>query len=368
VERATTGTPPRRRRGRAAWALVLLAPICGELTFSAVGMPFMWIAFPFLVPMYGAGVLLVRELTVRAGGSWPSLAVMGLVYELAEDGIGLQALTSPVIYNAAEWGPRVLGVNLTYWESQIGYHIAFSVLIPILLTNLIFPELRHTPYLRRRGLVGTAVTTAAGIAMLRLTFAASEDPGYRAPLPVVVGLLVAIISLSYVALRVLPRRFPARQPGHAGRAPVSGSVPAPRTAGSVAGAVTLAFLGLLMPAGHPPDGPALGEGAFVILPMTVAAALAVGTMLLIGRWSSSPEFTDRHRIWLAGAALVAHTLFVVLTAVLHVEDALSTTLAVTTGPVTIGVTIYLLARLANRVEAGPDAPTTRLPRISEPRR
>ena len=93
--------------------------------------------------------------------------------------------------------------------------------------------------------------------------------------------------------------------------------------------------------------------------------------MLIGRWSSSPEFTDRHRIWLAGGALVAHTLFVVLTAVLHLEDALSTIVAVTTGPVTIGLTIYLLSRLANRVEAGPDAPTTRLPRVprtSEPHR
>ncbi|MHA6621830.1 hypothetical protein [Pseudonocardia sp. DLS-67] len=335
---------PRHRGSRAAWVLVLLAPVCGELTFSAVGMPIMWIAFPFLVPMYGAGVLLIRELTVRAGGGWPSLVVMGLAYELVEDGLGLQALTSPTMYNASAWGPRVLGLNLTYWESQVGYHIVFSVLIPILLTNLVFPELRQAPYLRRRGTFFVAVTAVAGIAMLRLTFAASEDPGYRAPLPVVVGLVVATVALGVVALRILPRYARAGR-GHVDRAARTGSVPAPGVAGTVAGMVTLAYLGLLMPAGHPPAGPAVGEGAFVYLPMTVAAGLAVGILLLIRRWSLSPEMTDRHRIWLAGGALVAHTLFVVLAAVLHMEDTLSTVVAVTTGPITIGVTVLLLARL-----------------------
>jgi hypothetical protein len=31
-------------------------------------MPIMLLAFPLLVPMYGAEVLLIREVTVRAGG------------------------------------------------------------------------------------------------------------------------------------------------------------------------------------------------------------------------------------------------------------------------------------------------------------
>ena len=50
----------RRRSRKAAWTLVVLAPVCGELVFSAVGMPIMWLVFPLLVPMYGAGVLLIR--------------------------------------------------------------------------------------------------------------------------------------------------------------------------------------------------------------------------------------------------------------------------------------------------------------------
>ena len=82
---------------------------------------------------------------MRVGGGWPTLVVLGLVYELAEDGFGLQALTSPVMYHAAEWGPHVLGLNLTYWESQVGYHVVFSVLIPIVLTDLLFPAAGTRP-------------------------------------------------------------------------------------------------------------------------------------------------------------------------------------------------------------------------------
>ncbi|GAB2712396.1 hypothetical protein [Nocardia thraciensis] len=64
-------------RLRAAWALVLLAPVCAELTFTAVAVPVTWLLLPLLLVMYGAGVLLVRELVVRAGGGWPSLAAGG---------------------------------------------------------------------------------------------------------------------------------------------------------------------------------------------------------------------------------------------------------------------------------------------------
>ncbi|GAB3742705.1 hypothetical protein [Microlunatus parietis] len=334
----------RRRRGRAAWLLLLLAPLCAELAFSAVSMPIMWLAFPFLIPMYGLGVLVIRELVIRSGGGWPSLLLMGLVYELAEDGLGLQALTSPVLYNAAEWGPRVLGLNLTYWESQVGYHLTFSVLIPVMITNLVFPELRAEPYLRRRGLIISGIAAALGIAMLKIVFTSTTDPGYLAPLPFLVGLVAVMGVLSFVALRILPRRWPAAAPPVADRGGTGPPVPPPPVAALIAAAATLIFLGLLMP-GDPMQGPAIGEGSFVLLPMTVAAAVAITVAVLIVRWHNA-GMSDRHRIWLAGGALVAHTLFPIVTTILHPVDQLTTTVALTAGPAMIVVTVLLLARLA----------------------
>lgn len=82
-------------RRRAAWTLALMTTLCAELTFTAVAVPSAWLLLPLLLVMYGAGVLLIRELVVRTGGGWPGPVVLGLAYQLAEDGLGLQALTSP---------------------------------------------------------------------------------------------------------------------------------------------------------------------------------------------------------------------------------------------------------------------------------
>ncbi|HWM17199.1 MAG TPA: hypothetical protein VNP97_11485, partial [Microbacterium sp.] len=314
MEKHVAKAAPTRGRLRAAWTLILLAPLCAELAFSAVGMPIMWVAFPFLIPMYGLGVLVVRDLVARAGGGWASLLVMGLVYELAEDGLGLQALTSPTLYDAAEWGPRIFGFNLTYWETQVGYHAVFSVLIPVVLTDLIFPAHRGRPYLRNGGLIGTAIAAVIGIAMLKVVFTSTTDPGYFAPLPFLGGVIVVMFALSFMALRILPGRFPTR-PTTSKR-----SIPRPVIAGMIAGVATLAFLSLLMPMTNPPDSPAIGRGAFVLIPMTVAAIIGIGMAVVIARWNASTQMTDMHRIWLAGGALVGHTLFVIIAAVLYPAD------------------------------------------------
>jgi hypothetical protein len=358
VDRPAQDTSTAGRR-RAAWTLVALAPVSAEATFSGVTMPAMWLLFPGLVVMYGAGVLFLRELVVRSGGGLPSLLVAGLVYELVEDGIGLQALTSPHLYNAAEWGPRVLGFNTTYWESQIGYHAVFSVLIPVTLADLLFPRHRGRPYLRRGGLHITGFAAVTGVALLRVVVAGGQDPGYQAPLAVVLGISAAAAVLLHVGLRVLPRRSPApRTAGHAPR-PVSAAV--------VAGLAAGCFLGLLMPAGLPPDGPdgpAVGSGMWVLLPMALAATTAVLAGRLVHRWSRTADWSDMHRIWLVGGALVGRTLFAVVTAPAAYEyDWQRASVAIAVGTAMIAAMAFLLARLARRVRRStavgrpPDAPT-----------
>ncbi|MGP3935625.1 hypothetical protein [Nonomuraea sp. KM88] len=289
-----TGTGTKGRK-RAAWTLVALAPICAEMTFGALPLSMIWL-LPLLVPMYGAGVLLIREAVRRTGGSWPSLLVLALVYELAEDGIGLQALTSPTLYHAAEWGPRVFGLNTTYWESQIGYHAVFSVMIPIMLADLLHPAHRDRPYLRRGGLVGVGVVALLGVAMLRVLIPPVMDPGYQAPLPALAAFAVAGAVLSVLALKVLPGRTPAP--------PAGASAPKPAVVGLLAALATAAFLGLLIPI-VPAFG---GRGWWAVVAMILAAAVAVAAVVLLHRWSGA-GWTDTHRVWLAGGALVSHTLF-----------------------------------------------------------
>ncbi len=216
-----------------------------------------------------------------------------------------------------------------------------------MITNLVFPELRAEPYLRRRGLIISAIAAVLGIAMLKIVFTSTTDPGYLAPLPFLIGLVIVMIALSFVALRILSKRFPITAAPAVAR-DVRPPVPRPLIAGLITAAATLIFLGLLMPPGNPPQGPAIGQGTLVFLPMAVAAAVAITTAVLIIRWHHA-GMSDLHRIWLAGGALVGHTLFPVAMAVLHPTDVLTTTVALTTGPVVILVTVLLLVRLAKRV-------------------
>ncbi|ALE73517.1 MULTISPECIES: hypothetical protein [unclassified Pseudonocardia] len=321
-----------RRRNRAPWVLALLTTLCAELTFTAVAVPFTWLLVPLLMVMYGAGVLVLREAVVRVGGGWPSLVLMGVAYQIAEDGLGLQALTSPRMYGAADWGLRALGVNWTYWESQIGIHVVLSVLVPIAITDLLFPAQRARPYLGDRGLAGTGVLAVVGVLGLRHLISATEDPGYRTPWGFTLLFVALIVALGLVALTVLPRLRTA-----AGR-PAARTAPRPGVVGFVSGYLTMAFLTTLLPLGLG-STMLLGDLMSPVQRLIIAPLTAVAFGLLVLRWQAGANWGDRHRIWLFGGILVSHTAFMMP----------GSPTSALVGALTIAAEVYLLTRLAGHL-------------------
>jgi hypothetical protein len=283
---------------RAAWTLVVLTPVIAELAWGSTPMTMAWLTLLWM-PIYGAGVLLIREAWVRSRRPWLALVPLGLAYELVEDGIGLQALTSPNLYHAADWGVRVLGFNVTYWEANAAYHTVFSVLVPIAITHLLFPSHRGRPYLRTPGTVVTAVVALLGVALLRVAIPPFEDPTYVAPLAVPLASAVVAALLAVVALRVLPPRRDA--------APAAGPVPAPWALGAGAAVVSAVVLWTMWP-GHFQGQPAGTHGLWALVPMVAGLLLAVGSGVAVSRWAGRAAWTDRHVLCLVGGLLVAHTL------------------------------------------------------------
>ncbi|MCE0762282.1 hypothetical protein LWC35_05060 [Pseudonocardia kujensis] len=250
------------------------------------------------MPIYGAGALLIREVVLRRGRGWPSILLLAIAYEIVEDGIGLQALSSPRLYDAASWGARILGINAPYWEANALYHAVFTVSVPIALTDLLFPAHRARPYLGRTGTAVAAVMAVLGVAVLRLTVPPSQDPGYQAPLPVVLGCLVLVLALVALALRVLP-------PTHT--APAKPAAP-PRLVvlyGASATA-TLVFFGLSFPV-FGQQQPAFTHGLAVLVPMGVTAVTAIACYRFLSRAAARPAWTQRHTLAVVGGALVAHS-------------------------------------------------------------
>ncbi|MGR6920088.1 hypothetical protein ACU635_38140 [[Actinomadura] parvosata] len=337
--------PPTGGR-RAALLLAVITPVIAELTLGNPPLSQIWLMLLW-IPIYGAGTVLIRELVRRRRGGWPSILLLGLAYGIVEEGLVLQALSSPTMYGVAGWAPRILGLNSAYAELNLPYHAVFSVALPILLADLAFPSLRERPYLKRTGIVVAAVVFVLGGVLLRLTVAASIDPGYQAPAGVLAAYVAAVALLAVVALRILPPRPAPRMGSHpapdaASRSEPSGAAPVPWVAGVLGAGVGFGYLALLFPFGGAVR-PAFTHGGWVALPMLVAAAVAVGAGWLVRRWAASGGWTDRHSLFLAGGALAGHTAFGVVANAATLADKLELS--------ALGVvTIALVALLGRRTE------------------
>jgi hypothetical protein len=311
--------------------LILMAPVVAELLLGStpITQP---IALLFELPIYGAGALLIRELVCRSGRGWISILLLGSAYGIVEEGLALQSFFNPTLYSASHWGARIFGINGVYVEAMLIYHAVWSVTIPILLTELLFPSRRSTPYLGWFGLIVTALFYVFGVLLTMLGAHTLLAPGYWAP-PVLLGLAtLAVLVLTVVALGVLPRKM--------SQSPQQFDVPPPWMTLLISGIAGFACLALLIELGR--VVPAFTRGLLVLVPMLGALALVAVVALLVHRWSRTPYWSDLHRLALVSGALVAHTLLGILHFHYTVLDRL--------GLIVLGlVMIVLLALLAIQV-------------------
>ncbi|MEU1736860.1 hypothetical protein [Streptosporangium sp. NPDC020145] len=363
-------TANRKGGRRAALLLAVVTPLVAEFTLGNPPLRMAWILLLW-IPIYGAGTVLVRELVRRAGTGWAGVLLLGAAYGVVEEGLALQALSSPTMYGAAGWAPRILGLNSAYAELQIPYHAVFSAVIPILLTDLVFPSLRDRPYLGRLGLWPAGTVFVLGALLLRVTVVTSIDPGYRAPAAVLAGCAAVVALLTAAGLRL---RFPtgvfptgstgstgpvgpteptglagpakpAKPTGLTGPAKPTGPAGPPGlvVAGVFGVVVVFGYLALLFPFGGA-TRPFFTHGGWVAVPMTAAAVLAVGAGWLLRRWTAGGLWTDGHSLALAAGALVAHTAFGLVSNADTVADRISLA--------AVGVVMAaLLALLGRRVRS-----------------
>jgi hypothetical protein len=273
---------PRPRNRRAALVLALLAPLCAEVSLGTVPLRMAW-AYLIFAPIYSAGALFLREILRRTGGGYGNVLLLGVAYGLVEEGLSLQSLTSPHLYGAAGWGPRLFGVNTAYTELNLVYHALFSVAIPVILVEFLFASHGRAPYLRRGGVLAAGVIALLGAALLRVSVPPSDDPGYTMPL-----LAVVIVALLAAAVIVLARRVRLR-PARRWAAP-----PIPVVVG-VAAVAAFGFLALLWPFGNATHSRSMTGAAVIVVVAGYAA------------WNVA--WTSRGLVAASFGALVGHTLF-----------------------------------------------------------
>jgi hypothetical protein len=286
------------RRYLPVLVLFVLAPLVAEVLLGATTISRIGGLLPVSL-LYGGGAVLIRELARRRGAGWGRIALLGAAYAVVEEGLAIQSLFNPDLFNAGVLGGRALGVNWVWSQWTVGYHVVWSIIIPILLAELLFPARRAEPWLGRTGVAVAGVVYALGALAIAAIFRLIITPDFRAPVVLLVGAALLIIGLVGLALGrpAVPTATTAPEPVLLKDAPAAWVV------GLVVAVAALAWFALL---GLPDT---LRAGALVLVPMLGELALIAGVAALIQHWSASRGWSDVHRLALACGPLPASMLF-----------------------------------------------------------
>ncbi|EFC83258.1 hypothetical protein [Parafrankia sp. EUN1f] len=208
----------RRTRLIAATGLAVLAPICAEYLIGyadSISRPLTMLAgLIIFVPLYGTVAVLIREITRRVGGGWPTLILLAAAFGLTQAGLVDQSLFNPHLTGDPTWDddrtPTLLGgtgLSVYYLLNFLTGHIIWSFTAPIVVVESYVPRLADRPWLHRPGILTLTVLYLAAAALIHddasRTFRAS--PTQLAATALAVVLLTAA---AFAAPRPAPRRTP----------------------------------------------------------------------------------------------------------------------------------------------------------------
>jgi hypothetical protein len=290
---STTGLSKWQRVGPIL-ALAVLSPVIGEVMSGATLLSYIVVLLPEIM-VWGCGTLMIREAVRRWRGGWTSMLLLGLALSIAEEFVIQQTSIAPLPWLGSNPGyGRVWGVNWPYFAFMLGFESVWIVLVPVQVTELLFPERRDQPWLRSRGLVISGVVFLIGSFVAWFSWTqmarpfAFHAPVYHPPVATVgLGLLaIVLLGIAAYAARAVGRVATPRTPPHPWAA--------------VLAALVLGFpwYGLMALVFGTLSSPPLW------LPMAAAAVWGTGAFLLIGRWTTATEWRDIHRWGLSFGALL----------------------------------------------------------------
>jgi hypothetical protein len=238
-----------------------------------------------LAPLYGGGALLVREISRRIGGGWPTILLLALAYGLVEEGLVIQTLFNPHYLGLSlldeafipAWG---IGGWWTFFVLTL--HTIWSVSVPIAVVEGLFSSRGEKPWLGKLGLSVTTLLYLAGAGMIYFG-TRRQDPFAASTLQLTcVGVTILIVVILAYSVRK-----------RSDRVRVNGAVPP----AWVIGACTF-VLGLAFMTTH-----AVLHGWLLV---TLYLAIYVVALYLLSRWSSRTPWTPLHTLAAGGGAMITY--------------------------------------------------------------
>ncbi|MEV4356300.1 hypothetical protein [Nonomuraea sp. NPDC049625] len=275
------------RRILLALGLALLSPLVAEFLLGDFPLTYLYFLL-LLAPTYGGAAVVIREVARRKGLGWPSIVLMALAYGVFEEGIMTMSLFNPDYAGQRLLDPgyvSALGIGVPWTLFVLALHTVWSVSVPIAVMEELAGERRTTPWLGRAGLSVAAALAALGAAST--TLFSYQNGHFLASVPQLVSIVVIVVLLVVAAFR-LPR--PGRAPEWAtGRAPSPWLV-----------------LGAALVAGLVFELQTVIQGLPVWLTIAGLVAAEAGIAWAALTWSAREGWDGRHRMALAGGALLTY--------------------------------------------------------------
>lgn len=291
----TQPAPPPRVRGFApSLTLVFLSPFIAEVLSGATKVSILFALIPEML-CWGCGALLIREVVRRWRGAWPSMLMLGLGLSIAEEFLIQQTSLAPLPFPGVNASfARLWGVNWLYFLFMLGFESVWVVLVPISITELLFPVRRTQLWLRRRGMIVTTVLFLLGCRIAwyawikRARPIVFHLPPYHPAWTTLLAGLAAIILLAVEAYLIRG----------AGQAVAGRNAPPAWVAGLAVLLLGFPWYGLMTPNFSPSTHL---HASFWVL---VAAGVAWGGIAyaLFRRWTASPGWSPLHTWAVAFAA------------------------------------------------------------------
>ena len=157
----------------------------------------------FLCVLYGGGAIIARELMLYWGKGWITLLLLGAAFGVIEEGLRLKSFFDPHWKYLGQLGTygRLWDVNWVWSVQMTLVHAVFSIAIPVLIVNLLFPKRRMERWAGPRALLLLIVMFILFV-VLGFLFLSSYHPPF---IPYLVTLVVAATLI--LLARFLPRRI-----------------------------------------------------------------------------------------------------------------------------------------------------------------
>jgi hypothetical protein len=293
----TTTAPERSGRLAPAFTLVVLAPLIAEFLPGATRTSSLFV-FPLEMAIWGGGALLIRAAVRHFELGWLNMFLMACALSIAEEFVIQQTSLAPMIIQIVPGAPfgRAFGVNYEYFLWALFYEAVLVVMVPVMVTELIFPARRADTWLGPVGaiIMGSVFVLACIPAWYLWTQLVREVvlklPHYSPPMGGVAAGVLAIALLVWLAIG------PARAAVSGKRAPLAPASPWLLGIGAAIAAVIWQAL-VVLAFGFRPAFP-------VWVAMVVGSATAIVGLYLLPRFAAHPAWNDSHRMGIALGAIL----------------------------------------------------------------